>query len=259
MDIAGKTAIVTGAGSGIGRACALALAGQGAAVLVADIDEDRGRETVSALEAGGGTAEYVATDVSRLDDLEAMFDAARTRLGGFDILFNNAGIVCGEPLWPATPPERLERQLLVNLGAVMLGTRLAVDQLAGRGGGVVVNTASIGALLPLAEEPGYSATKAGVVMFTKACAGLAQSHNVRVNAVLPALVDTPLLAKSGDGSTEAGWAQTARQFFSLLSSDDVAAVMVDMARDDSLAGQSRIVGELPDFVVEMLRAEVPPL
>ena len=79
------------------------------------------------------------------------------------------------------------------------------------GGGAVVNIASLGALLPLEDEPGYSATKAGVVMFTRACAALKASHNIRVNAVLPGLVDTPLLAKSGDGSTEAAWAQQARQ------------------------------------------------
>jgi NAD(P)-dependent dehydrogenase (short-subunit alcohol dehydrogenase family) len=121
-----------------------------------------------------------------------------------------------------------------------------------RGGGVIVNIASLGALLPLEDEPGYSATKAGVVMFTKACAALARTHNIRVNAVLPGLVDTPLLAKSGDGSTEAAWASQARAILPLLSPDDVADAVIDIVGDDSLAGHHRIVGELPDFVSEML-------
>ena len=257
MDIAGKVAIVTGAGSGIGRSCAVLLARMGASVLVADIDDQGGRQTVSAIDSGGGVAEFVATDVSRLEDLAHMFDTADDRYGGFDILFNNAGIVCGEPLWPRTAPEQLGMQLMVNLGAVILGTRLAVDHLGPRGGGAILNTASLGALIPLGDEPGYSATKAGVVMFTRACAGLKDSHNIRVNAVLPALVDTPLLPKSGDGSTEATWAQLGRQIFPLLSADEVATAMVDVVRDEDLAGQYRIIGELPGFVSDLLHAEGP--
>jgi NAD(P)-dependent dehydrogenase (short-subunit alcohol dehydrogenase family) len=252
MEIAGKVSIVTGAGSGIGRACARSLATAGSSVVVADIDESGGRDTVAAISAAGGSADFVRVDVTRLEDLSVMFAAAQKRFGGTDILCNNAGIVCGEPLWPATDPHLLASQVMVNLGAVILGTRLAVDVLGPRGGGVIVNIASLGALLPLEDEPGYSATKAGVVMFTKACAALQRTHNIRVNAVLPGLVDTPLLAKSGDGSTEAAWASQARAILPLLQPDDVADAVIDMARDDSLAGHHRIVGELPDFVAEML-------
>lgn len=252
MKIAGKVAVVTGAGSGIGLACATRLAASGASVMVADIDEGAGRETVATITAAGGTAEFVRTDVSRLEDLSAMFDQAGQRFGGLDILCNNAGIVCGEPLWPATDPRVLATQVMVNLGAVVLGTRLAVDVLGPRGGGVVVNIASLGALLPLEDEPAYSATKAGVVMFTRACAALKRTHNISVSAVLPALVDTPLLGKSGDGSTEAPWARQAREILPLLSPHDVADAVLDIIGDDSLAGHYRIVGELPGFVSEMI-------
>ena len=251
MDIVGKVAVITGAGSGIGRTCARSLADRGAAVVVADIDPVGGHETVSNITAQGGTAEFVQVDVSRIDDLAAMFAAATARFGGFDILCNNAGIVCGAPLWPATDPRLLMTQVVVNLGAVIIGTRLAIEPLRARGGGVVVNTASLGALLPLEDEPGYSATKAGVVMFTRACAPLRRTHNIRVNAVLPGLVDTPLLAKSGDGSTEAAWARQAREILPLLSPDDVADAVIEIVRDDTLAGHYRIVGDLPDFVTEM--------
>ncbi|HEY7948638.1 MAG TPA: SDR family oxidoreductase [Acidimicrobiales bacterium] len=252
MEIAGKVAVITGAGSGIGRACARHMAERGAAVLVADIDEGGGRETVAGITAMGGKAEFVPVDVSRLDDLVAMFEAATALFGGFDILCNNAGLVCGQPLWPDTDPRLLLTQVAVNLGAVIVGTRLAIEPLRARGGGVVVNTASLGALLPLEDEPGYSATKAGVVMFTRACAALHTTHNVRVYAVLPGLVDTPLLAKSGDGSTEAPWARQARQILPLLSPTDVAEAVVEMISDDTLAGAYRIVGDLPDFVSEMI-------
>jgi NAD(P)-dependent dehydrogenase (short-subunit alcohol dehydrogenase family) len=252
MEIAGKVAVITGAGSGIGRECAQTLAALGASVLVADIDEDGGRETVAAITSAGGAAAFALVDVRDIGELSAMFDAAAEHFGGLDILCNNAGVVCGAPLWPATRPELLVTQVMVNLGAVIVGTRLAVDRLAANGGGAVVNIASLGALLPLEDEPGYSATKAGVVMFTRACAALKASHNIRVNAVLPGLVDTPLLAKSGDGSTEAAWAQQARQILPLLSPADVATAVVDIIGDETVAGHYRIVGELPDFVAEML-------
>ena len=164
VDIASKVAVITGAGSGIGRTCAQKLATLGASVLVTDIDENGGRDTVASIAAAGGVATFARIDVTKLEDLSTMFDVADAHYGGLDILCNNAGIVCGEPLWPTTDPGLLVTQLMVNLGGVMLGTRLAIDRFGAKGG-VVINVASLGALLPLEDEPGYSATKAGVVMF----------------------------------------------------------------------------------------------
>jgi NAD(P)-dependent dehydrogenase (short-subunit alcohol dehydrogenase family) len=252
MQLTGKVAVVTGAASGIGRACARALAESGAAVLVADVDAAGGAETVASVTSEGGTAAFFRADVRQVEEIAAMLDAAIERFGGLDVLCNNAGIVCGEPLWPTTPPERLADQVAINLGAVILGTRLAIDRF-GPDGGVVVNTASIGALLPLEDEPGYSATKAGVVMFTRACTSLATTRRIRVNTILPGLVETPLLAKSGDGSNEAGWASMARGFMPMLTPEYVAGEVLDIVGDDTLAGHCRIVGELPDFVTEMVR------
>jgi len=251
VDVAGKVAVITGAGSGIGRGCARSLAARGASVLVADIDPEGAAVTVAAIAEAGGRAEFVPVDVGATGDLVTMFDAAGQLFGGFDILCNNAGIVCGEPLWPATDPALLARQVAVNLGAVILGTRLAIEPLAARGGGVVVNIASLGALLPLEDEPGYSATKAGVVMFTRACGRLHRTHRIRVNALLPSLVETPLLAKSGDGTREADWASQARQILPVLTPEDIADAVVEIVEDETVAGQGRIVGELPDFVTDM--------
>ncbi|MBV8980501.1 MAG: SDR family oxidoreductase [Acidimicrobiia bacterium] len=172
MDLAGASAIITGGGSGIGRASALAFAAAGATVLVADIVEADGNETAQLIEKDGGTAAFTRVDVTEPDDLARMLDEAERTFGGVDVLHNNAGIVCGEPLWPDTDPATLMRQVTINLASVVVGARLAVPYLRRRGGGAIVNTASMASVLPLTDEPAYSATKAGVLMFTRTCAGM---------------------------------------------------------------------------------------
>jgi NAD(P)-dependent dehydrogenase (short-subunit alcohol dehydrogenase family) len=240
MDIVGKVAVVTGAGSGIGRATARALARSGAAVVVGDIDEAAGEETVAQIVAEGGTATFVRCDVSDARSVEALFAAAVDAYGGIDIVHNNAGVVSGEPIWPAITPETLTRVIAVNLGGPVLGTRLAIDHLRARGGGVIVNTASLAAQFPLAEDPVYSATKAGVAMFTRACASLAD-EGIRVNAVLPGLVDTPLLHKAGDGTRPPEWVERSRPVTGTLAPDDVAEAVLDLIRDDGAVAEERIV------------------
>ena len=245
MEIEGKIAVVTGAGSGIGRATALAFAAAGATVVVADVDEPGGDETVGLVEDAGGHAWFFRTDVSEARSLEALFASVEREHGGLDIVHNNAGLVSGEPEWPETTPETLSRVMAVNLGGVVLGTRLAIDPLRRRGGGAIVNTASLASLYPLAQDPIYSATKAGVAMFTRACASLAD-EGIRVNAVLPALVDTPLLPKSGDGTRWSGWATSARDTLGLIQPSEVADAVLDLVRDDTAVAEERIVGPLPN-------------
>jgi 3-oxoacyl-[acyl-carrier protein] reductase len=244
MDVKGKVAVVTGAGSGIGRASALMFAAAGAAVVVADIDEVLGNETVGLVHDAGGKATFTRVDVSEARSLEAMFATAEREHGGVDIVHNNAGLVSGDPVWPDITPETLQRVMAVNLGGVVLGTRLAIPALRRRGGGAIVNTASMAALFPLADDPIYSATKAGVAMFTRACVNLAE-EGIRVNAVLPGLVDTPLLGKTGDGERWAEWAYAAKELMGLLSADEVATAVLDLVRDDNAVGEERIVGSLP--------------
>ena len=258
MEITGKVAIVTGAGSGIGRATALALAREGASVVVADVDDVGGSETVGLIHdlelgVGGGTATYVRTDVTEPRSLEALFEGVEAEHGGIDILHNNAGLVSGEPLWPDITPETLLRVMNVNLGGVVLGTRLVIPAMRRRGGGVIVNTASMAALFPLTPDPIYSATKAGVTMFTRACAPMAE-EGIRVNAVLPGLVDTALLAKSGDGERWAEWAVAANEIMGLLAPEDVARAVLDLIHDDTAVAEERIVGTTPVVPDE----ELPP-
>ncbi len=244
MELEGKVAVVTGAGSGIGRATAVAFARAGTTVVAADIDEATAAETVGLVHDAGGQASAVRTDVTEPRSLEAMFATGEAAHGGVDIVFNNAGLVCGEPLWPDITPETLLRVMAVNLGGVVVGTRLAIPVLRRRGGGAIVNTASMAALFPLTADPIYSATKAGVAMFTRACAPLAE-EGIRVNAVLPGLVDTPLLPKSGDGERWADWARAAEAVMGLLSPDDIAAAVLELVRDDNAVAQERVVGGLP--------------
>jgi len=245
VELEGRVAVVTGAGSGIGRATAVAFARAGTTVVAADIDAAAATETVGLIHDVGGQASAVRTDVTEPRSLEAMFAAAEADHGGVDIVFNNAGLVCGEPVWPDITPETLLRVMNVNLGGVVVGTRLAVPVLRRRGGGAIVNTASMAALFPLTPDPIYSATKAGVAMFTRACAPLAE-EGIRVNAVLPGLVDTPLLPKSGDGERWADWARAAEEVMGLLAPDDVAAAVLELVRDDAAVTQERVVGAVPN-------------
>lgn len=241
MDIDGKVALVTGAGTGIGRATALALAARGASVVVADIDGAAAAATAAAVHAAGGVAVVAVADVSLPDDVRAMFAVADEAFGGVDIVHNNAGLIGGEPLWPDTPLEKIATVVAVNLGGVAMGTAAAIQALRRRGGGVVVNTASVAALGPMPTDPVYSATKAGVVRIVESCAGLA-AEGIRVNAVLPAMVDTDMTMKhTGDGTRPAAWLAPIIESTTLLTPDDIAAAVIALVEDDTAVAHSRVV------------------
>lgn len=241
MDLLGKVAVVTGAGSGIGRASASLLASHGVRVVVADIDEAGGNETADAISGNGGEALFVAVDVTIADSVTSLYSSAAEHFGGIDIAHNNAGIVSGNPPWPGTPMDRLMQLAMVNLGGVMLCTRAAVDHLRTRGGGAIVNTASIAGQFPMADDAAYSATKAGVLMFTQACAALRDRDGIRVNAVLPGLVDTPIINKTGDGAKPADWLVAALEVVPPLTPEEVAQAVLELIVDDDAYSQLKPV------------------
>jgi len=238
LELQGKVAVITGAGSGIGRATALRLAREGVRVVVADQNEDGAKETVSLIEQAGGTAAAIRVDVTRASDLTRMLDFADATYGGFDILYNNAGVTTGQPGYPESPEENWRRTVEIDLNAVIEGTRQAIPRLAQRGGGVVMQTASLAGLFGFQNDPVYAAAKHGVVGLTRALVGLKDQLNVRVNCVCPAVVRTPLVTSGLERLTGAERDEAEKRIAAMpmLPPEEIAEAVYELIRDDEAAG-----------------------
>lgn len=239
MKLAGKVAIVTGAGSGIGKAISILFAQEGAKVVVSDIQPESARATLAAIEANGGTGTVDVSDVAKEEDVQRMIDTAVETYGTLDILINNAGITDGFVPVTDITDEHWDRVLAVNTTGPMRTIRKALPIFIGKGGGVIVNIASVAGLHGSRAGIAYTAAKFAVVGMTKNVGYQYGKRGVRCNAIAPGGVRTNIgvgaeIHKAGKEMTRGpGWGREG-------TAEEVARIALFLACDDS----SLINGEI---------------
>lgn len=238
----GKVALVTGAASGIGRATALAFAREGAKVVLADVAVEGGGEVACLIQEAGGEAIFVRCDVSRAAEVDSMIQKAVETYGRLDCAFNNAGIE-GEvaPLAECTE-ENWDRVIDVNLKGVWLCMKYEIRQMLEQGGGSVVNMSSVSGLAGDPDHPAYGASKHGVSGLTKAAAVAYARRGIRVNAVCPGAIRTPMIERALEAQPELSWESLAdgHPMGRIGEPEEVAEAVVWLCSD----GASFVTGHL---------------
>jgi NAD(P)-dependent dehydrogenase (short-subunit alcohol dehydrogenase family) len=193
----GKVGLVTGAGSGIGRETAMMMAAEGAKLVISDVVDDHGAETVAMIQAAGGSAAYIHGDVSKAADSDAMVKFAVDTYGALHLAVNNAGIGGPAALMGDYPVDGWDKVIGINLSGVFLCMRAELPAMVAAGGGAIVNISSILGFVGFAQSCAYVAAKHGVIGLTQNAALEYADKNVRVNSVHPGFIDTPLVAAGG--------------------------------------------------------------
>jgi len=236
--VQGKVALVSGAASGIGRATAELLAAEGAKLVIGDVNENGGRETVARIETKGGNALFQRLDVTSESDWAAAVDATVARFGRIDILVNNAGMETVK-LITETSLGDWRKLMGVNLDGVFLGSKAAIVAMRKTGGGAIVNISSIAGINGYARQTAYCASKGGVRLLTKATAieCAEQGWNIRCNSVHPGVIDTPMARGLLEGLDPAVAAQRLERLKAMHplghigEPNDIAAAVVYLASD----------------------------
>jgi NAD(P)-dependent dehydrogenase (short-subunit alcohol dehydrogenase family) len=197
MRLQNKVALITGGGSGIGRETALTFAREGARIVVVDVNDAAGQETVELVRQAGGTADYIRADVSKAADCEQMVAFAEQTYGALHVLFNNAGIMHSDDDNAMTTSEEVwDLTMAINVKGVFLGCKYGIPALRRAGGGSIINTASFVAILGAATpQLAYTASKGAVLAMTRELAVIHARENIRVNALCPGPLRTELLMK----------------------------------------------------------------
>ncbi|HEU5302553.1 MAG TPA: glucose 1-dehydrogenase [Acidimicrobiia bacterium] len=231
-DFEGRVALVTGGGSGLGQAASRLLAERGARVVVADVNDGGGAETVAQCEQAGSEAVFVHTDVTAEDDVAGAVAVAVDRWGRLDCAVNNAGTTGPSKPTADYTLEEWNAVVALNLTGVFLGLKHEIPQMVAQGGGAIVNTSSGAGLMGFAGLPGYVATKHAVLGLTKAAALEYIKAGVRVNAVCPGSARTPMLEgwMGGDPAIEKAMASSA-PIGRLAAPEEIAQAMVWLLSD----------------------------
>ena len=199
MRLRNRVVVITGGASGIGEETAILFAKEGARVVIADIDGAKGDRVAEKIREDGGDCTFIEADVSKAKDVGRMIDIAIDHFGNLDILFNNAGIGMAWTDLEEVEEDLWDKIISVNLKSMFLASKYAVPIMKREGGGVIINTASMGAVRIRPRTVPYVVAKGGVITFTRALALELAPYNIRVNSISPAVVDTPLFRKISSG------------------------------------------------------------
>jgi NAD(P)-dependent dehydrogenase (short-subunit alcohol dehydrogenase family) len=229
--LAGKVALVTGGSSGIGCATALAFASVGAKVVVADVAVDGGEETVQQIETAGGIAAFVRADVSQATEVEALISETIRRFGRLDAAFNNAGTEGAVASTVELAEADWDRVIATNLKGVWLCMKYEIPRMLERGAGAIVNTSSVYGMVAGRGVAAYVASKHGVAGLTKAAALEYAPHGIRINAICPGAIRTPMLMRHiPDAETEDRW-KALEPVGRMGTPEEVAATVVWLCSD----------------------------